>query len=80
MNLILEDGSLYPLEGTFQFRDVTVDPTTGSVTLRMVFPNLDHLLLPGIFVKAIVKEGVNEKAILVLRRRCHGIPRAIQWP
>ncbi len=63
--LILEDGSRYPLEGTFQFRDVTVDPTTGSVILRMVFPNPHHLLLPGMFVRAIVKEGVKEDAILV---------------
>jgi membrane fusion protein (multidrug efflux system) len=65
VGLILEDGSRYPLEGTFQFRDVTVDPTTGSVILRMVFPNPHHLLLPGMFVRAIVKEGVKEDAILV---------------
>ena len=52
MKLLLEDGTPYPLEGTLQFRDVTVDPTTGSVTLRMVFPNPDHVLLPGMFVRA----------------------------
>jgi len=65
VGLILEDGSPYPLEGTLQFRDVTVDPTTGSITLRMVFPNPDHILLPGMFVGAIVEEGVNEEAFLV---------------
>jgi len=65
VNLILEDGTSYPQEGTLQFRDVTVDPTTGSVTLRIVFPNPEGILLPGMFVRAIVKEGVSEQAILV---------------
>ncbi len=64
-SLILEDGAQYPQEGTFQFRDVSVEPTTGSVTLRMVFPNPQHTLLPGMFVRAVVKEGVQEKAVLV---------------
>ena len=63
--LLLEDGTPYPLEGTLQFRDVTVDPTTGSVILRMVFPNPKDVLLPGMFVRAVVQEGVNEQAILV---------------
>jgi membrane fusion protein (multidrug efflux system) len=63
--LILEDGSAYPLEGTLQFRDVTVDPSTGSVTLRAVFSNPDEFLLPGMFVRAVMKEGVNEQAILI---------------
>ena len=53
------------MEGTLQFRDVTVDPTTGSVILRIVFPNPDGVLLPGMFVRAVVKEGVNEQAILI---------------
>jgi membrane fusion protein (multidrug efflux system) len=65
VRLLLEDGTPYPLEGTLQFRDVTVDPTTGSVTLRMVFPNPDHILLPGMFVRAIIEAGTNEQAILV---------------
>ena len=64
-NLILEAGRAYPLEGTLQFRDITVDPTTGSVTLRLVFPNPKGLLLPGMFVRVVVKEGVSEQAILV---------------
>jgi len=63
--LILESGRTYPLEGTLQFRDITVDPTTGSVTLRLVFPNPKGLLLPGMFVRAVVKEGLSEQAILV---------------
>ncbi len=65
VKLILEDSMTYPLDGTFQFRDVTVDPTTGSVVLRVVFPNPDGVLLPGMFVRAVVKEGTNEKAIVV---------------
>jgi membrane fusion protein (multidrug efflux system) len=65
VNLVLEDGTTYPLEGTLQFRDITVDPTTGSVTLRVVFPNPEGVLLPGMFVRAMVKEGVNEQAILI---------------
>lgn len=63
--LILEDGTSYPLKGTLQFRDVTVDPSTGSVVIRAVFPNPRGVLLPGMFVRAVVKEGTNEKAILV---------------
>jgi membrane fusion protein (multidrug efflux system) len=65
VRLILEDGTVYPLEGTLQFRDVTVDPTTGSVILRLVFPNPEGVLLPGMFVRAVVQEGVNEQAILI---------------
>ena len=65
VQLILEDGSAYPLEGTLQFRDISVDPTTGSVILRMVFPNPNRVLLPGMFVRAIVKEGDTDQAILI---------------
>lgn len=65
VKLVLEDGSSYPVEGTLQFRDFTVDPTTGAVTLRMVFPNPREILLPGMFVRAVVEEGVRNQAILV---------------
>lgn len=65
VRILLEDGTPYPLEGTLQFRDVTVDPTTGSFTLRVVVPNPDNLLLPGMFVRAVIREGTAEKAILV---------------
>ena len=65
VKLLLEDGTPYPQEGTLQFRDVTVDPTTGSVTLRIVFANPKDVLLPGMFVRAIVEEGMKEQAIFV---------------
>jgi membrane fusion protein (multidrug efflux system) len=65
VKLVLEDGSTYPIEGTLQFRDVTVEPTTGTVTLRMVFRNPREVLLPGVFVRAVVEEGVREQALLV---------------
>ena len=65
VRLRLEDGTEYPQEGTLQFRDITVDPATGAYTLRLVFPNPDRLLLPGMFVRAVVQEGVLEDAILV---------------
>ena len=81
VKLILEDGTTYPLEGTLQFRDVTVDPTTGSVTLRLVFPNPKQILLPGMFVRAVVEEGVSEQALLApqqgITRDTKGIP--IAW-
>lgn len=65
VKLTLEDGSEYPLEGKLQFADVSVDTATGSVTLRAIFRNPTHRLLPGMFVKARLIEGVNEQAILV---------------
>jgi len=65
VKILLEDGSEYPLEGTLQFRDVTVDPTTGSVTLRIVVPNPQGVLLPGMFVRAAIREGVNRNAVLI---------------
>lgn len=65
VKLILEDGTPYPLEGALQFQDVTVDPTTGSFILRAIFPNPKRVLLPGMFVRAVLEEGVNEKALLV---------------
>jgi len=65
VRILLEDGTPYPHAGTLQFRDVSVDPTTGSVILRAVFPNPDGILLPGMFVRAVVQEGVMEKALLV---------------
>jgi membrane fusion protein (multidrug efflux system) len=64
VKLLLEDGTPYGHEGKLQFRDVTVDPSTGSVVLRMVFPNPEGVLLPGMFVRAIVEEGTQAKALL----------------
>jgi membrane fusion protein (multidrug efflux system) len=75
VQLLLEDGTAYAHEGTLQFQDVTVAPTTGSVTLRMVFPNPDHVLLPGMFVRAVVEEGVDEAAILAPQQGVTRDPR-----
>jgi len=65
VRIVLEDGTAYPQPGLLQFRDVTVDPTTGSVILRIVVPNPNSTLLPGMFVRALIDEGVDERAILV---------------
>ena len=65
VRLILDDGTTYPLEGTLKFRDVTVDSTTGSVTLRVIVPNPKSLLLPGMFLRAVVQEGINNEGILI---------------
>ena len=65
VKLLMEDGTAYPLEGKLQFSDVTVDPTTGSVILRVVVPNPKGVLLPGMFVRAVIKEGFNERTIFV---------------
>lgn len=65
VTLILEDGSHYPLPGTLQFSDVTVDQNTGAITLRAVFPNPNRELLPGMFVRAVLQEGIVENALLV---------------
>ena len=68
VKLLLEDGSAYPLPGTLKFSEATVDQSTGSVTLRAVFPNPAQALLPGMFVRAVVEEGVNDNAILIPQR------------
>lgn len=65
VRLLLENGTAYPLDGTLQFSDVTVEQSTGSVLLRAVFPNPDGMLLPGMFVRTIIQEGVREQGLLV---------------
>jgi membrane fusion protein (multidrug efflux system) len=65
VEMFMEDGTVFPHEGVLQFQDITVDPTTGSVLLRVVFPNPQGFLLPGMFVRAVIKEGLDEKAILI---------------
>jgi membrane fusion protein (multidrug efflux system) len=65
VKLLLEDGTRYPQEGTLKFSEVSVDPSTGSFILRMVFPNPKQILLPGMYVRAIVQEGEVDRAILV---------------
>ena len=64
VKLLLEDGTPFPLEGSLKFSDVTVDPSTGSFVLRVVFPNPKHMLLPGMYARALVQEGVMDNAIL----------------
>jgi membrane fusion protein (multidrug efflux system) len=65
VQLLLENDMTYPLAGTLKFQDVTVDPSTGSVILRIIVPNPDNLLLPGMFVRAVVTEGIEEQAVLI---------------
>ena len=73
--LLLEDGSEYPHAGEIQFSEVIVDQGTGSVTIRAVFPNPDQLLLPGMFVRARIEEGVTDRALLVPQRAVLRTPR-----
>jgi len=81
VRLLLEDGTPYAHAAALKFRDVSVDPTTGSVILRIVAPNPERLLLPGMFVRAIIEEGVNENAILIpqqaVSRDTKGNPQAL---
>lgn len=65
VKLLLQNGNEYAQTGTLEFSDVTVDETTGSITLRAVFPNPQHTLLPGMFVRARLDEGTNPNALLV---------------
>jgi len=64
VSLKLDDGSIYPLKGKLQFTDVTVDPATGAVQLRALFPNPDNILLPGLYVRATINQGVDPHGIL----------------
>jgi membrane fusion protein, multidrug efflux system len=66
--LMLEDSTRYEQTGKLQFAEVAVDSGTGSVTLRAVFPNPQHILLPGMFVHEQIEEGVNEQGLLVSQR------------
>ncbi|HYR36422.1 MAG TPA: efflux RND transporter periplasmic adaptor subunit, partial [Burkholderiales bacterium] len=60
VTLVLEDGTEYTRRGALLFTDITVDQSTGSVTVRALFPNPDGILLPGMFVRARVEEGVRD--------------------
>ena len=75
VELVMENGQAYPLKGTLQFSDVTVDESTGSITLRAVFPNPQHTLLPGRFVRARIDEGIQPNAILVPQQGVTRTPR-----
>lgn len=75
VQLLLPNGKTYPIEGQLQFSEVSVDPASGAVTLRATFPNPDRTLLPGMFVRARVVEGVRSRAIIVPQQ---GISRDVR--
>lgn len=81
VRLLLEDGREYGLAGALQFADVTVDPSTGSIALRALFPNPRGELLPGMFVRARLDEAVKPEALLVpqqaVMRDRKGVPTAL---
>lgn len=81
VQLKLDNGAVYPLTGTLQFTDVTVDQSTGAVSLRAIFPNPQGFLLPGLFVRAVVTEGLQNNAILApqagVTRDERGLPTAL---
>jgi membrane fusion protein (multidrug efflux system) len=81
VRLRLEDGTEYDTPGVLQFTDVTVDQNTGAVNLRATFPNTHNVLLPGMYVRAIVNEGVRANAILApqtgVTRDPRGLPTAL---
>ncbi|ECD0892745.1 TPA: multidrug efflux RND transporter periplasmic adaptor subunit AcrA [Salmonella enterica subsp. enterica serovar Paratyphi C] len=75
VDLVTSDSIKFPQSGTLEFSDVTVDQTTGSITLRAIFPNPDHTLLPGMFVRARLQEGTKPTALLVPQQGVTRTPR-----
>ncbi len=75
VTIMLEDGTQYDHDGKLEFSEVSVDPTTGSFALRVVVPNPDHLLLPGMYVRALVRTGVREDAVLAPQQGLQRDPR-----
>ncbi|ECG7906648.1 multidrug efflux RND transporter periplasmic adaptor subunit AcrA [Salmonella enterica subsp. enterica serovar Enteritidis] len=75
VDLVTSDGIKFPQSGTLEFSDVTVDQTTGSIALRAIFPNPDHTLLPGMFVRARLQEGTKPTALLVPQQGVTRTPR-----
>ena len=75
VRLKLENGAMYPHEGRLQFTDVSVDESTGMVSLRALFPNPEHILLSGMYVRAVIAEGVDENALLVPQRALRRDPK-----
>lgn len=78
VTLIMEDGTKYPQTGELTLSEVSVDPGTGTITLRAEFPNPENILLPGMFVRTELPQGTMEKALLVpqraVMREANGIP------
>nr|WP_233214323.1 efflux RND transporter periplasmic adaptor subunit [Achromobacter sp. MYb9] len=68
VKLLLEDGSAYPLEGRLEFSDITVEQSTGAITVRAVFPNPHADLLPGMYVRAVLQEGIQKDGLLIPQR------------
>ena len=79
VKLYLEDGSLYPIEGKLEFRDVTVDTATGSVTVRITFANPKQILLPGMYVRAVVEEGIRPDALLLPQQAVSRDPKGLPF-
>ncbi|CRY54936.1 MULTISPECIES: efflux RND transporter adaptor subunit AcrA [Yersinia] len=75
VRLLLENGAEFPEIGTLEFSGVTVDETTGSITIRAIFPNPNETLLPGMFVRARLDEGVRPDALLVPQQGITRNPR-----
>ncbi|WP_434525658.1 efflux RND transporter periplasmic adaptor subunit [Photorhabdus asymbiotica] len=75
IHLIMEDGKEYSETGYLEFSDITVDETTGSITIRAIFPNRNEELLPGMFVRAKLEDGVRRDAILVPQQAVTRTPR-----
>lgn len=75
VSLELEDGSQYPAQGELQFSEASVDPSSGMVTLRAVFPNPDGLLLPGMFVRASLAQAGQTNAVLVPQAAVKRLPK-----
>jgi membrane fusion protein (multidrug efflux system) len=75
VQLLLPNGQTYPIEGRLQFSEVSVDPTTGAVTLRASFPNPNGTLLPGLYVRARLVEGVRKQAVMAPQQGISRDPR-----
>ncbi len=73
--IVLENGSVYPHQGRLQFTDITVDPTTGNFLLRVLVPNPEGLLLPGMYVRAVIDEGVLPNGVLAPQEGIEHDPR-----
>jgi membrane fusion protein (multidrug efflux system) len=76
--VVLEDGSSYPLKGKLLFTGITVDPSTGQVNLRAEFPNPDTVLLPGMYVRVRLTQGIDDKALLVPQQALQRTPDGLQ--
>ena len=75
VTILLEDGTEYSRPGKLAFSEVSVDPTTGSFALRVVAPNPDHVLLPGMYVRAVVGTGIRENGLLVPQQAVQRDPK-----